>query len=81
MGVIGLTAQPYVQWKWAQGIGTNLHCYQFIRASGFIFWTLPEGRAIVIGDNSVACPADVNSDGAVNGADLAILLGAWGTCG
>ncbi|MFM9146260.1 MAG: hypothetical protein ACKORL_13125, partial [Phycisphaerales bacterium] len=27
-----------------------------------------------------ACPADLNDDGAVNGDDLGILLGAWGTC-
>ncbi len=26
-------------------------------------------------------PADINSDGAVNGADLALLLGAWGQTG
>ncbi len=26
------------------------------------------------------CPADLNSDGAVNAADLATLLGAWGPC-
>lgn len=27
-----------------------------------------------------ACPADLNGDGSVNGQDLGILLGAWGTC-
>ncbi|MFM8732590.1 MAG: hypothetical protein ACKOGJ_08805, partial [Phycisphaerales bacterium] len=27
-----------------------------------------------------ACPADLNDDGAVNGDDLGILLGAWGAC-
>ncbi len=31
---------------------------------------------------SVGCPTstDINGDGVVNGADLAILLGAWGAC-
>lgn len=29
----------------------------------------------------VACPADLSGDGAVDAADLAILLGAWGTKG
>jgi len=28
-----------------------------------------------------ACPADINGDGVVNGADIAILLGAWGPAG
>ena len=27
-----------------------------------------------------ACPADLNQDGVVNGADLGIMLGAWGPC-
>jgi hypothetical protein len=26
------------------------------------------------------CPADINSDGAVNGSDLALLLQSWGAC-
>jgi len=26
------------------------------------------------------CPGDVNGDGLVDGADLGLLLGAWGTC-
>jgi hypothetical protein len=28
---------------------------------------------------SPPCPADLNDDGTVNGADLTILLGEWGT--
>ena len=27
-----------------------------------------------------SCIADLNNDGVVNGADLGILLGAWGLC-
>ena len=27
-----------------------------------------------------ACPADLNRDGVVNGADLGLMLGAWGPC-
>jgi hypothetical protein len=27
------------------------------------------------------CAADINNSGAVNGVDLAIVLGAWGTSG
>jgi Bacterial Ig-like domain len=27
-----------------------------------------------------ACPADFDNDGDVDGADLAVMLGAWGTC-
>ena len=28
-----------------------------------------------------ACAQDLNGDGTVNGADLAILFNAWGACG
>jgi hypothetical protein len=27
-----------------------------------------------------ACPADLNNDGVVNGADLGLMLGSWGNC-
>ena len=27
------------------------------------------------------CPEDLNGDGVINGADLGLLLGAWGTSG
>jgi hypothetical protein len=27
-----------------------------------------------------ACPADLNNDGVVNGADLGLMLGSWGIC-
>ena len=30
---------------------------------------------------SAQCPADFDANGAVNGADLGLLLSAWGTCG
>ena len=30
---------------------------------------------------STPCPADLNADGVVSAADLAVLLGAWGTAG
>lgn len=28
-----------------------------------------------------SCPADLNNDGVVNGADLGLLLGNWGNSG
>ena len=31
-------------------------------------------------DDIVPCPADLSGDGMVDGADLGILLGAWGPC-
>lgn len=31
-------------------------------------------------DDTLPCPADLNSDGIVDGADLGILLGDWGAC-
>lgn len=34
-----------------------------------------------VGPPSSPCPADLNGDGTVNAADLAVLLGAWGDAG
>ncbi|MFM7798836.1 MAG: hypothetical protein ACKPBA_07610 [Planctomycetota bacterium] len=34
----------------------------------------------IIPPTAPACPADLNNDGVVNGADLGLLLGAWGPC-
>ena len=40
------------------------------------------GETVAIaGEPPPACPADLNRDGTVTGADLGILLGAWGTDG
>jgi len=35
---------------------------------------------ISLGAGTLPCPGDLNDDGEVNGADLSILLGAWGAC-
>lgn len=38
-------------------------------------------RAASQGSSPECCPADLNCDGVVNGADLGILLGDWGQKG
>jgi hypothetical protein len=39
------------------------------------------GRYVDLGGNVICdCPADLTSDGQVNGADLGVLLSAWGAC-
>ena len=39
------------------------------------------GRYVDLGGNVVCdCPADLSTDGVVNGADLGLLLAAWGPC-
>ncbi|MCA9285173.1 MAG: hypothetical protein KDA22_08175 [Phycisphaerales bacterium] len=80
IGVVGLTSVPYATWNWAQGLGGSNKSYQFIRG-GPIFWSLPEGRALVLGDDAVSCAGDLNGDDAIDGADLGLLLGNWGNAG
>jgi hypothetical protein len=48
IGIIGLTAQPFVTWNWAQGVGGSSLTYQFLRADGRSYQSLPEGRALVL---------------------------------
>ena len=38
-------------------------------------------RAASQGSSPDCCPADLNCDGIVNGADLGLLLGSWGDSG
>lgn len=37
-------------------------------------------RSASQGSSPGCCPADINCDGIVSGADLGLLLGAWGSC-
>ena len=39
------------------------------------------GSLEISGPQGNPCPADLDNDGAVTGADLGLLLGAWGTAG
>lgn len=79
--IVGLTSVPYAQWKWARGTGASNKSYQFIRGEGPMFWSLGEGRALVLASPSAPCAADLNGDGNVDGADVGALLGGWGASG
>ena len=47
-----------------------------------IFYGAPDANFDGVPDNcSPSCPADLDHSGTVNGADLAMLLGSWGTSG
>ena len=41
----------------------------------------PEGAGGGVLGIAVACPADLNADGRVDGADLGLMIGAWGSDG
>lgn len=76
-GMHGVNEQSFgllASWRCEEGTGTAT----VDGASGF-YGTLTGGVSWL---NAPACiqPTDLNADGAVDGADLAILLGAWGPC-
>ncbi len=79
--IVGLTAIPWAEWKWAKGTGGSNKSYQFLRGDGPIFWALPEGRALLLANDEPPCDADLNGNGLVDGADLGILLAAWNGTG
>ena len=79
--VIGLTAQPYASWNWAQGFGGSSRSFQFIRGSGPIFRSLGDGRAMVLRDSLAACASDLDGNGVVDPGDMAWLLLDFGPCG
>lgn len=70
VGIIGLTAQPYATWNWAQGVGGSHATFQFLRGGidggGYSFRALGEGRAMLLAGTTVPEPG---------GASLLLALG------
>jgi hypothetical protein len=59
---------------------TQFQVVNYTTATNRFQWPVElNGQAASCGSTS-ACPADQNNDGVVNGADLGLLLGAWGPC-
>ncbi len=52
----------------------------YIAVGGFDDGTTGPLNVTITPPTAPACPADLNQDGAVNGADLGLMLGAWGAC-
>jgi len=52
----------------------------YIAVGGFDDGATGPFNVEIIPPTAPACPADLNGDGAVNGADLGLMLGAWGAC-
>jgi hypothetical protein len=47
---------------------------------GFGSTNVVNGLLNISGPEGNACPGDLDGDGSVGGADLGLLLGAWGAC-
>jgi len=52
----------------------------YICVGGFTGTSVVNGTLNISGPEASPCPGDLNLDGEVNGADLGLLLGAWGAC-
>jgi hypothetical protein len=52
----------------------------YICVGGFGSTTVVGGLLNISGPEGNACPGDLDGDGSVGGADLGLLLGAWGAC-
>jgi len=54
ISIIGLTPQPFLQWRWAQGIGPATGTFYWQRADGGRYSRLPEDRAVtLVGGTSI----------------------------
>ena len=52
----------------------------YATATNRLQWPIELNGQLASCGSASACPADQNNDGVVNGADLGLLLGAWGPC-
>jgi hypothetical protein len=52
----------------------------YICVGGFGSTNVVNGLLNISGPEGNACPGDLDGDGSVGGADLGLLLGAWGAC-
>ena len=52
----------------------------YIAVGGFNAASTGPFNVLIAPPTAPACPADLNNDNVVNGADLGLLLGSWGVC-
>jgi hypothetical protein len=64
---------------WFTEVQGSSHVYQ--PGAADLVWTRFFSQ--IVSDETVCtpCPADISGDGSIDGADLGMLLGAWGACG
>lgn len=63
-----------------EGVDVSLDCDgDGVSNIAEIFAGAPDADFDGVPDNCAACPADLNSDGIVGGADIAALLNSWGS--
>lgn len=87
IGIVGLTAQPFATWNWAQDSSGSAHTFQFIRggtpAGGDLFHELPDGRALILGDATVVPEPDslmLLAAAALTIAGFSIVRSRWSAC-
>ena len=59
---------------------TTFGIVNYTSATNRFQWPVELNGQLASCGSTSACPADQNNDGVVNGADLGLLLGAWGPC-
>jgi hypothetical protein len=61
-------------------VAVSANTTYYIAVGGFDDGQAGPFNVNIIPPAAPACPADLNQDGTVNGADLGLLLGSWGAC-
>lgn len=74
-----VSGEPLGFTQWETGQPSGVSGEDAVTSSALGFWADVPLAAVVQSVVEAPCLGDVNNDGAVNGADLAGMLGAWGT--
>lgn len=74
--VVGLTPQPFMEWRWAAGGGVNTGTFYWSRGDTNMFRMMPENRGMsVLG--VAACGADLTGDGSLDIFDVSMFLSLY----
>lgn len=75
LAVIGLTDVPFLVFNWAQGLGASNRSFQWIRGGGNRWYSLPDGRAMLIGGTLAGLHGTVglsDFEGAIAGQQVTV---------
>ncbi|RMH26546.1 MAG: hypothetical protein D6692_09010 [Planctomycetota bacterium] len=78
VSVVGLTAQPFQEWRWAAGGGVNTGTFYWARSDTNMYRMMPENRGMSLLGQGV-CEADLTGNGSLDFFDVSLFIEWYNT--